>query len=92
MPVTKFRVPLAFNVVPAATVTAPNLAIWTADKGWVVENEGVPPDIEIEQTPAEVIAGLDPQLDKAIEVVLTQLDANPPPNPKRPPYPVKVEK
>ena len=31
-------------------VTAPNLAIWTED-GFVVENEGVPPDVEVEQTP-----------------------------------------
>ena len=46
-------------------ITAPNLAIWTED-GWVVENEGVPPDIEVEQTPADVIAGRDPQLEKAI--------------------------
>jgi tricorn protease len=56
----------------------------------VVENEGVPPDIDVEQTPADVIAGRDPQLDKAIEVALKQLDANPSPNPKRPAYPVKV--
>ncbi|MFQ5722290.1 MAG: PDZ domain-containing protein, partial [Candidatus Aminicenantales bacterium] len=42
-------------------VTAPNLAIWT-EEGWVVENEGVPPDIEVEQWPAEVMAGHDPQL------------------------------
>ena len=28
-----------------------------------------PPDIEVEQTPADVIAGRDPQLEKAIEVV-----------------------
>ena len=38
-------------------ITAPNLAIWTED-GFVVENVGVPPDIEVEQWPAEVIAGL----------------------------------
>src|SRR5450759_1346429 len=84
---------LGFPVLmDGGTITAPNLAIWTADKGWVVENEGVPPDIEVEQTPADVIAGRDPQLDKAIEVVLKQLDANPPVAPKRPPYPVKVQK
>jgi len=71
-------------------ITAPNLAIWDPQGGWVVENEGVPPDIDIEQTPADVIAGRDPQLDKAIEVALKQLEANPPPNPKRPPYPVKA--
>jgi tricorn protease len=72
-------------------VTAPNLAIWTED-GWVVENEGVPPDIEVEQTPALVIAGHDPQLEKAIEVVLKQLEANPPKKLVRPPYPVRVRR
>ncbi len=71
-------------------VTAPNLAIWVPDGGWVVENEGVPPDIEVEQTPAEVIAGRDPQLEKAIEVVMAELKKNPPPQPKRPPYPIRV--
>ena len=72
-------------------VTAPNLAIWTED-GWVVENVGVPPDIEVEQFPAEVIAGHDPQLEKAIEVILEQLADNPPPKRKRPRYPIRVRK
>jgi tricorn protease len=72
-------------------VSAPNLAIWTED-GWVVENVGVPPDIEVEQWPAEVINGHDPQLEKAIEVILEELEENPPVKPERPPYPVKVRK
>ena len=59
-------------------ITAPNLAIWTPEGGWVVENEGVAPDIEVEQTPADVIAGRDPQLEKAIEVVMAELKKNPP--------------
>ncbi|MEO8432485.1 MAG: PDZ domain-containing protein [Acidobacteriota bacterium] len=71
-------------------ITAPNLAIWDPEKGWVVENEGVPPDIEVEQTPADVIAGRDPQLEKAIAVVMEQLKKSPPAAPKRPPYPVKA--
>ncbi len=66
-------------------VTAPNLAIWTQD-GWIVENEGVPPDIEVEQTPADMIEGRDPQLERAIEVILEELEKNPPPERKRPPY------
>ncbi|MGH9311599.1 MAG: S41 family peptidase [Vicinamibacterales bacterium] len=70
-------------------ITAPNLAIWTPEDGWVVENEGVAPDIEVEQTPADVIAGRDPQLEKAIAVVMDELKKNPAPKPKRPPYPVK---
>jgi tricorn protease len=72
-------------------VTAPNLAIWTED-GWVVENEGVPPDVEVEQWPADVLAGRDAQLEKAIEIVLKELEKNPPRELKRPPFPVRVEK
>lgn len=72
-------------------VTAPNLAIWTED-GFVVENVGVPPDIEVEQMPAEVIAGRDPQLERAIEVVLEMLEANPPARPTKPAYPIRVRK
>jgi tricorn protease len=72
-------------------VTAPNLAIWTED-GWVVENVGVPPDIEVEQLPAEVIAGKDPQLEMAIEVIMEELKKDPPKTMKRPPYPIRVKK
>jgi tricorn protease len=70
-------------------ITAPNLAIWNED-GWVVENVGVPPDIEVEQYPADVIAGRDPQLEKAIEVVLQQLEAAARIDLTRPAYPVRV--
>ena len=71
-------------------VTAPNLAIFT-EEGWVVENVGVAPDIEVEQDPAAVAAGKDPQLDRAIEVVLAELAKNPPPKPPaRPPFPIRV--
>ena len=83
---------LGFPVLmDGGSVTAPDLAIWTED-GWVVENEGVAPDVEVEQTPADVIAGRDPQLEKAIEIVMKELPASPAPVPRRPPYPVKVRK
>jgi len=77
-------------LMDGSAVTAPNLAIWTED-GWVVENEGVPPDVEVEQWPADVIAGKDPQLEKAIEIVLEQLKKDPPQQLQRPPYPVRVK-
>jgi len=44
-----------------------------------VENVGIPPDIEVEQTPKDVIAGRDPQLEAAIKVVMDELKANPRP-------------
>jgi tricorn protease len=70
-------------------VTAPNLAIWTED-GFVVENEGVPPDIEVEQLPALMQDGGDPQLERAIEEALRLLRENPPHEYQRPDYPVRV--
>lgn len=84
---------LGFPVLmDGGSITAPNLAIWTADQGWVVENEGVAPDIEVEQWPADVAAGRDPQLEKAVEVVMAALKKNPPTTPVRPPPPNKTKK
>jgi tricorn protease len=60
------------------------------DGGWVVENEGVPPDVQVEQWPAEINAGHDPQLDKAIHLIMEELKKHPQPKPKRPPLPNKV--
>jgi tricorn protease len=78
------------RLMDGATITAPNFAGWTPEDGWVIENEGVPPDIEVEETPATMLAGRDPQLEKAIEVVLQALAAEPPAAPRRPPYPVRT--
>jgi tricorn protease len=72
-------------------VTAPNVGIWTKD-GFVVENVGVSPDIEVEQNPADVIKGRDPQLEKAIQVAMQQLAEHPVIEPARPPFPIKVQK
>jgi tricorn protease len=79
------------TLMDGGRVTAPDLAIWTEDGGWVVENEGVPPDVEVEQTPADVIAGKDPQLEKAIALVLKELEDRPAKQPKRPPFPERAK-
>jgi tricorn protease len=78
-------------LMDGGSVTAPNLAFWNED-GFIIENEGVAPDVEVEQTPKDVIAGRDPQLEKAIEVVLKELETKTPVTPKRPPYPVRVQR
>ncbi len=72
-------------------VTAPNLAFWD-ENGFGVENVGISPDIEVEQTPRDVIAGRDPQLERAIQVAMEELKASPPAKPKRPAYPIRVKK
>ncbi|MCI0704183.1 MAG: PDZ domain-containing protein [Planctomycetia bacterium] len=71
-------------------VTAPSLAIWVPDGGFIVENEGVAPDYDVTMWPKDVIAGKDPQLEKAIELALDALKKNPPKKDERPPYPLRV--
>jgi len=78
-------------LMDGGSITAPNLAIWTED-GFIVENVGVPPDIEVEQWPAEMMDGSDPQLEKAIEVVLQQLEESPVASPRRPRFPIRVRR
>jgi len=80
------------ELMDGGEVTAPNLGFWTEEEGFGVENVGVPPDVEVEQWPSEVMAGRDPQLDQAIEIVLAELATNPPKSPVRPPFPVRVRK
>jgi tricorn protease len=77
-------------LMDGGSITSPNLAFWTPEEGFGVENVGVPPDVEVEQLPADVIAGKDPQLDKAIAMVLKELDKVPP-APKRPAYPDRAK-
>ncbi len=77
--------------IDGGSVTAPNVAFWNED-GFRIENEGIAPDIEVEQWPKEVINGRDPQLERAIEIVLKELKDNPPVEPVRPDYPVRVRK
>ncbi|HUJ23901.1 MAG TPA: PDZ domain-containing protein [Bryobacteraceae bacterium] len=68
-------------------VTAPNLAFYSPTGEWDVENHGVPPDVEVEYDPAAVRSGHDPQLEKAVEIVLAELKSKPLPAHKRPKYP-----
>jgi len=71
--------------------TSPRMAIFSPEGEWEVENVGVAPDIEVEMTPKLVIAGHDPQLEKAVEVVLAELNANTPKKVTRPMPAIKVE-
>lgn len=77
--------------IDGGMVMAPNVAFYN-EEGFRIENEGVAPDIEVEQWPEQVIQGKDPQLERAIEEVMKELKANPPKKTERPPYPVRVNK
>jgi tricorn protease len=74
------------TLIDGGEVSFPYWGLYSPDGMWAPENEGVAPDIEVEQDPAAVHAGHDPQLEKAIEVVMELLKKNPAPAIKKPPY------
>ncbi len=76
------------NTIDNGTVQQPNNSFFGREGKWWVENHGADPDIVVDNDPAAVVAGKDPQLEKAIEVILQQLRDNPTPKfPDRPEYP-----
>ena len=72
-------------------VTIPEDALYGLDGRWIVENHGIDPDVEIENEPADLLAGHDAQLEAAIAMMVKAIDANPgtlpAPPPLLPPYP-----
>ena len=74
-------------LIDGGFVTAPRAAIYGLHGEWEVENVGIAPDIEVENDPASVAAGHDPQLEKAVQVTLDALQKNPVVIPDHPAYP-----
>jgi len=69
-------------------VTAPSSAVWDpAESAWIAENTGISPDIEVEHDPELVRQGRDPQLEKAVQQIMADLEKNPPKKTVRPKYP-----
>ena len=58
--------------------TQPEYSFWFVDVGWSVENYGTDPDIEVDYRPQDYATEADPQLDRAIEELLRQMEENPP--------------
>jgi len=75
------------DLIDGGVTGTPNLAFYTTDSKWEVENHGVDPDVDVEFDPAQWRLGHDTQLEKAVQVVLELMKKNPPPGHKRPAYP-----
>ncbi len=65
------------QLIDGGSMIAPRGGFFDRDGNWAVENEGVAPDIDVEYTPSEVIAGRDPQLVRAVEEAMRLLRENP---------------
>jgi tricorn protease len=72
-------------------ITRPEFALYGLDSKWLIENHGVEPDVVVDNRPDLVVKGQDPQLEKAIDLVMQQIKANPkklaPTPPDLPAYP-----
>ena len=75
------------NLMDGGSVTAPRVAFYNRTGDWDVENHGVAPDYEVDLTPKEWASGRDPQLEKAVALVMDSLKTNPLPVAKRPAFP-----
>ncbi len=65
------------RLIDGGAVTAPRVAFYNPQGQWDVENVGVPPDYEVPFDPAAWRQGRDPQLEKAVSLVLEQLKKEP---------------
>ena len=79
------RIPL----VDGGRVTAPEFGIFSLEGEWIIENYGVAPDYPVDDNPDLVIRGFDPQLEKAVSLVMEEIINRPKTLPKRPPYPIR---
>jgi tricorn protease len=75
------------SLMDGGVVTAPSRGFWTPNGKWEVENQGIAPDVEVELDPKAVREGHDPQLEKTVEILMADLEKNPLPVYKKPPYP-----
>jgi tricorn protease len=65
-------------------ITRPEFALYGLDSKWLIENKGVAPDVVVENRPDAVVKGEDTQLEKAIQMVLQDMQANPKKLPPKP--------
>jgi tricorn protease len=77
-------------MIDGGSVSVPLSGTNDVDGRWVIEGHGVDPDIVVENDPRSVIAGRDPQLERAVEELVKKMDAEPMRLPTRPPDPVKT--
>jgi tricorn protease len=78
-------------MIDGGTIYVPISGTNDVDGRWVIEGHGVDPDIVVENDPKSVIAGKDPQLERAVAELVKKMDAEPMRLPTKPADPVKTK-
>jgi tricorn protease len=80
-------VSMSIRLIDNGRLTAPDYRIYDTKGNWMIENEGVTPDIIVDNTPEEMARGYDAQLMAGIEHLLKKIEEYPRPWPTHPPFP-----
>lgn len=66
------------RLVDGGNISVPRFGIFDENGEWIIEGIGVYPDIEVVDRPEQLAKGVDPCVEKAVEVLLKELEKNPP--------------
>ncbi|MCQ8277450.1 S41 family peptidase [Acetobacteraceae bacterium KSS8] len=80
-----------WGLLDGGSITVSEDSLYGLDGKWVIENHGVDPDVEVEDTPSEFLTDHDIQLETGVRLLVDQLDKTPHktvlPPPAMPAYP-----
>ncbi|MEJ7557142.1 MAG: PDZ domain-containing protein [Pedobacter sp.] len=77
------------SLLDGGSITSPNFGIYDTQGKWIIENEGVAPDIFVESTPKDLLEGRDPQLERTIKVLQEEMKTYKYPNVAKPKDPIR---
>jgi tricorn protease len=77
------------QLIDGGVINVPESGLASKAGEWIIEGHGVEPDIEVDNDPQSVIAGRDPQLERAIAEIMAKIKS-PVKLPPKPPGPVKT--
>lgn len=63
--------------VDSGGMSVPQFGVFDENGKWIIEGEGVSPDIEVVDRPEQLAKGIDPCIEKAVEVLLQELKDKP---------------
>jgi len=65
------------RLVDGGYISVPRFGIFDENEKWIIEGVGVYPDIEVVDRPEQLVKGQDPCIEKAVEVLLKELQEHP---------------
>lgn len=77
-------------LLDGGSITSPNFGVFDLKGNYIIENEGVAPDIFVEQMPKDLLDGKDPQLERTVKLLLEEMKSYPYQEMKKPADPIRV--